>query len=465
MLAWIYRQLRPPAYEDEDKAHTAALLNAVLWSMLPLSTSFLALSSWRSFVLQPQGVEQQGAGQQLIAPLVVITMSVVGLLLLRRGFVRSVSLGVTTILWLNVTFVVLSSGTIRLFPVSTYVVAILAGGLLLGSRAAVILAGLSLLSTSGIALAEHYGLLVERPIPSLVVVWSALAGTMVMATVLLVLALNNLHRALQRDRELNRDLRHEIQRRRLAEEERERMITELQEKSADIERFTYGVSHDLKSPLFTIQGYLGILASAIEDPDLLDDLQQARDAASVMRGRLNSLMALSQAGALEFSAHELPFAELAGEAVDLVAGRLQEHDVEVVIRPNLPSVTGDRDRLVQVLQNLVENAAKYMGSQSQPRIEIGARGSIFFVRDNGMGLAPENLEKVFALFTRLSKETEGAGIGLAHVRRVIEAHGGRIWVESDGLGQGATFCFTIPSDRDITQPVPTIDPRNLLPRT
>jgi signal transduction histidine kinase len=109
----------------------------------------------------------------------------------------------------------------------------------------------------------------------------------------------------------------------------------------------------------------------------------------------------------------------------------------------------DRARLVEVLQNLVDNAAKFMGDQPEPLIEIGMRTGnkppIFLVRDNGLGIDPHYHDKVFGLFDKLDPKSEGTGIGLALVKRIIEVHGGRIWVESAGLGHGSTFCFTLPA--------------------
>ena len=116
---------------------------------------------------------------------------------------------------------------------------------------------------------------------------------------------------------------------------------------------------------------------------------------------------------------------------------------------DLPTVHADRRRLLEVLQNLIENASKFTGSQAQPKIEIGWRrdGSepVFYVRDNGQGIEPRFLERVFGLFEKLDPGGDGTGVGLALVRRIIEAHGGRAWAESEGLGHGATFCFTLAS--------------------
>ncbi|NQU20134.1 MAG: GHKL domain-containing protein, partial [Candidatus Nealsonbacteria bacterium] len=112
-------------------------------------------------------------------------------------------------------------------------------------------------------------------------------------------------------------------------------------------------------------------------------------------------------------------------------------------------VFADRRRLLEVLQNLIDNAVKYMGDQPRPRIEIGSRRdgneTVCYVRDNGIGIDPRYGERIFGLFDQLDQSIDGTGIGLALARRIIEIHGGRIWVESDGLGHGSTFCFTVNS--------------------
>ena len=106
-----------------------------------------------------------------------------------------------------------------------------------------------------------------------------------------------------------------------------------------------------------------------------------------------------------------------------------------------------------MLQNLVDNAVKFMGDQPEPRVKIGQQGkdatgnTIFYVRDNGIGIAPEQQGRLFELFNKLDTETTGTGIGLALVKRIIESHGGKIWVESEGAGKGSTFYFTIPNSR------------------
>jgi signal transduction histidine kinase len=217
-----------------------------------------------------------------------------------------------------------------------------------------------------------------------------------------------------------------------------------------MERFTYTVSHDLKSPLITIRGFLGLLEKDMAAGDarrLKEDIAHIQEAVRRMQMLLDELLTLSRVGRLSNPPQEISMSELAREAVDQVAGQIAERDVRVVIAPDLPRVYGDYPRLLEVLQNLVDNAVKFAGDQPEPRVEIGAREEgeepIFFVRDNGIGIDPRYHQKIFGLFERLSADTEGTGIGLALVKRIIEVHGGRIWVES-AIGQGTTFLFTLP---------------------
>jgi signal transduction histidine kinase len=124
--------------------------------------------------------------------------------------------------------------------------------------------------------------------------------------------------------------------------------------------------------------------------------------------------------------------------------------VNVSVADGLPPVRVDKMRIVEVLVNLIENSVKYMGVQPDPSIEIGYRSdegqTIFFVRDNGIGIDPSQHDKVFELFYKVDNKTEGTGAGLAIVKRIIEVHGGKIWIES-GLGKGCTVCFTLPLAR------------------
>ena len=115
----------------------------------------------------------------------------------------------------------------------------------------------------------------------------------------------------------------------------------------------------------------------------------------------------------------------------------------------LPTVFCDRVRMLESIQNLIDNAMKHMGSDPQPRIQFGVRNegqeTVYYVRDNGIGIEPQYHHKVFELFEQLDPRVDGSGIGLALVKRIVELHGGRIWVESEGHRQGTAFCFTVPS--------------------
>ncbi len=233
----------------------------------------------------------------------------------------------------------------------------------------------------------------------------------------------------------------------------EDLVDELEAKNAELERFTYTVSHDLKSPLITIKGFMGLLEQDARKGDwerVGQDMERIHNAADKMAQLLHELLELSRVGRLANDPEDIAMSVLAQEAVDLAAGRIVERGVEVEIADDLPTVRGDRLRLLEVMQNLVENGVKFMGDEEAPRVEVGCREvggeTVFFVRDNGIGIDPQYHDKVFGLFERLETGTEGTGIGLAIVKRIIEVHGGRIWVESEGLGKGAAFCFTLPPE-------------------
>ena len=236
-----------------------------------------------------------------------------------------------------------------------------------------------------------------------------------------------------------------------ARDELERAVAELERRNAELERFTYTVSHDLRSPLVTVMGFLGAVESSALEGDtarLQQDMARIRSAADRMDRLLRELLELSRVGRTSGPPETAAFADLVQEARALVDGRLRERGVRLDVAEGLPAVRGDRQRLVEVLQNLLDNAAKFMGDQPNPRIEVGARSDngqpIFYVRDNGRGIEPRYHAKVFGLFDRLDPTDEGTGVGLALVKRIVEVHGGRVWVESEGKGGGSTFCFTLP---------------------
>lgn len=250
----------------------------------------------------------------------------------------------------------------------------------------------------------------------------------------------------------NKDLEKEIVERLRIEAEREMLIDELQAKNAELERFTYTVSHDLKSPLVTIKGFLGMLEQDIQSGDqelIKDDMDEIRNASDKMKKLLDELLELSRIGRIMNPSEDVSLADLAQGATRLLAGPIADRGVRVDISPDLPVVYGDRPRLLEVMQNLIDNAVKYMGEQPNPRIEIGMRQdgaeTVCYVKDNGIGVEPRYQDKIFALFEQLDQDFSGTGIGLAIVKRVVEVHNGRVWVESEGIGKGSTFFFTLPN--------------------
>ncbi len=244
-------------------------------------------------------------------------------------------------------------------------------------------------------------------------------------------------------------------RERAQSEEHRRLLEELEVKNEELERFNYTVSHDLKSPLVTIKGFLGLLqqdAAAGDADRLRHDVRRIGAAADRMSCLLNELLELSSLGRRVRPPEEVSFAQLASEALENLVAQVAERQVEVVVDPGLPVVVGDRVRLLQLIQNLLANAIKYMGDQRAPRVDFGMRHdagasdpgeTVLYVRDNGVGIDERYHQKVFGLFERLDAGDEGTGVGLALAKRIVEMHGGRIWVESEGLGHGSSFCFTL----------------------
>jgi PAS domain S-box-containing protein len=244
--------------------------------------------------------------------------------------------------------------------------------------------------------------------------------------------------------------------RRQVEEQRETLIHELEQKNTELDRFAYTVSHDLKSPLITIRGFLGLLEEDIQKNDPVqaqDDINRISSAAETMERLISTLLELSRSGRTVDAPVRMPFVDIMREAAGLLAIPLHARHVTLVIADNLPEISGDRQRLLQVMINLLDNAVKFMGDQKEPRVEVGVRTGagtpVFFVRDNGTGIRKENQSKAFALFERFNPDVPGSGIGLPTVKRIIEAHGGRIWIESEGEGKGTTMCFTLPGDSDV----------------
>lgn len=222
--------------------------------------------------------------------------------------------------------------------------------------------------------------------------------------------------------------------------------------SRDLQQFAYAVSHDLQEPLRMVASYTQLLSSRYTntlDKDADEFLAFAHDGAVRMGRLIDDLLAFSRidarVAAYEKVDTEVPFAG----AVANLRVAIQEAAANVTHEP-LPTLEADPSQLLQLFQNLIGNAIKFRGKEPpmiHVRAEKDGRMWKFSIRDNGIGIAPEYHEKVFVIFQRLHLRSEypGNGIGLAVCRRIVERHGGKMWVESRGVpGEGSTFWFTLP---------------------
>jgi signal transduction histidine kinase len=364
----------------------------------------------------------------------------VALWLLRRGRVRAAALTGLSALLATVHVLLLIGHGIHDRATLLYPVIILVAALQLDRRLLVATTALCVLSAMIVTRLEETGAL-KTP-------WSGRLGwlPLVDTTIILVVTAVAVHLLVADIVRASAEAR--AQGERLAGANRE-----LETSSAELERFTYVVSHDLKSPLVTIRGFLSYVerdARAGDLERLESDIERIRVATDRMSRLLDDLLELSRTGRIDRPHEDVPLDGVVREARALVEGRLSTRGVRVEVDEPLPVVRGDRQRLVELVQNLLENAAKFMGDREDPEVRIGTRDAgagpdqvTVFVRDNGIGIDPAHHGRVFELFQRLDPRVEGTGIGLALARRIVETHGGRIWLESAGAGRGSTFCFSL----------------------
>jgi light-regulated signal transduction histidine kinase (bacteriophytochrome) len=229
----------------------------------------------------------------------------------------------------------------------------------------------------------------------------------------------------------------------------ERTNRELVVLNAELDDFTHMASHDLQEPLRTLVAFSGLLSKDLGHllpPRAEQDLGFITDAAKRMQTLIQDLLALSRAGRIAKKREKVILDECADRALEVLAIRVKETGAEVT-RDELPDVWGDAMMLTQLYQNLIGNALKFRGGQRPIiRLTVAERDGdqIFGVKDNGIGIEPKYAPQIFQPFRRLHgrAEYEGSGIGLAICRKIVERHGGNIWVESEP-GKGAHFRFTI----------------------
>jgi PAS domain S-box-containing protein len=221
---------------------------------------------------------------------------------------------------------------------------------------------------------------------------------------------------------------------------------ELEKRNAEMERFVYTVSHDLRRPLITISGLAGLAELDLVKGDLEKTRESLRTiirSVERMDMLLSDILELTRIGRVINPPEDVPFELLVNDAVDQHAEQIKNRGAEIRAAEGMPMVRVDRERLVEALVNLIDNSMKYAGKDKRPMIEIFHRDGTFCVKDNGIGIPENQREKVFDLFYKVDPKSDGTGVGLTIVKRIIEVHGGRIWIESDGCSWTA-FCFTLP---------------------
>lgn len=245
----------------------------------------------------------------------------------------------------------------------------------------------------------------------------------------------------------------DISERKKADNERLGLIAQLEKRNEELEQFTYTVSHDLRTPLVTISGFVGQLKLDLEhgnDDCVSVDLDFIESSAVKMGSLLDSLLHLAQSGRPIREPVPVKLANIIQQALEFNGGVLEKFTIKTDNVGNLPTIYGDPVRLFEVFQQIIENAAKFTSEVSKPLIEIGSKvvnnEVLIFVRDNGIGIPKEYQQQVFSLFEKLDPSTKGTGIGLAIVRRVIVEHGGQVWIES--TEEGTTFWLTLPLTAD-----------------
>jgi len=233
--------------------------------------------------------------------------------------------------------------------------------------------------------------------------------------------------------------------------ERKRAEEEIRKKNKELEDFVYMVSHDLKNPVVSIQGLCSLLMKKHQEDlneKILFYIDRVQANASLMASLLEDLVELSRIGRIEDKKTEISVQEVIESVWGGVSRSLSAEDVEFILPENLPQVFYSEKRLYQIFYNLLSNAVKFKDEDKKPKVEIGCQDNkadyTFFVRDNGIGIEREYHDKIFEVFSQLKDtESEGTGMGLSIVKKIVEANQGKVWVESQ-KGVGSTFYFTIP---------------------
>ncbi|CAM2011354.1 sensor histidine kinase [Acanthopleuribacter pedis] len=224
---------------------------------------------------------------------------------------------------------------------------------------------------------------------------------------------------------------------------------ELERSNNEMEQFVYTVSHDLKSPVVTSMGFIGMMkvfAAQGKAEEALQKLPTLEKANRRMSELINDLLDLSRVGRAETDMERLDMNEVLQNVQTNLVGLIEMYPAEIVIQKNLPEIRGNEIRVSQVFDNLMSNALKYTSLITNPIIEVGGEQDAdsvhYYVKDNGNGIPKRHHDRVFGLFQRLDVSVEGTGIGLAIVKKIMKTHHGKVWIESEG--NGCTFHLEFP---------------------
>ena len=431
----LYQEPLSSVLRRHPHGNKTEITSTVRW--VALTSLFLFLTLIVVFLLTGKSVDA-------LVTAVGIVPILVSIILLRQDAVTIPStLLAITIIFLITWLATLGQGIYDIGLLGFPVILIVAG-LILRGRVIMYLAFFIILCMGWLGFGAQYGW--YQP----TVNTQGSIGDFFVGSIIILVAGNAVYRLVRNVYDTLAQAEKEIEMREKAEQEREAVIQKLKLKNQELDRFAVRVSHDLKTPLITVAGFLGFLEKDIKDGNherVERNVAQISDAAKKMGKFVDELLDLSRVGRIVNPPSNVAFDEIVQEALTAAEGVLKAKQVRVKIEAIFPFVHVDRARVVQVMQNLITNAVKFMGDQPQPVIRIGFEEingeHIFSVRDNGIGIAKDHQERMFELFSKLDPNTDGIGIGLGMVKRIIDTHGGRIWVESEGAGKGTTFKFTL----------------------
>ena len=431
----LYQEPLSAVLRRHPHGNKTEITNTVRW--VALTSLFLFLTLIITFLLTGK------YASALVAAFGILPI-LVSIILLRRDAITFPSTLMATTIILLITWLATLGQGIHDIGLLGFPVILIVAGLILRGRVIMYLALFIILCMGWLGFGEQYGWYYPT-----VNVYGSI-GDFFIGSIIVLVAGNAVYRLVRNVYDTLAQAEKEIEMREKAEQEREAVIQKLKLKNQELDRFAVRVSHDLKTPLITVAGFLGFLEKDIKDGKherVERNVAQISDAAKKMGKFVDELLDLSRVGRIVNPPSNVAFDAIVQDALTAAEGVLKAKQVRVKLEAIFPFVHVDRARVVQVMQNLITNAVKFMGDQPQPVIRIGFEEingeHIFSVRDNGIGIAKEHQERIFELFSKLDPNTDGIGIGLGVVKRIIDTHGGRIWVESEGAGKGTTFKFTL----------------------